>query len=516
MAAGLAMLGRWTGWLVTFATMVQFFLLFGPLYNYSILFVSFREEFETSAALTGWLGSVANGLISFFSPVGGVLLRWLSHRTVCLLGVAVYSAGALATSFVPNIYWAFLSMGVMMSFGAGASMHCGICLLFQWYPGKNNARATCLALLGTSIGLLAFAPTKTQLIENYGWRNMLRILSGVVFTVGMLDGTLLMPASARQQRRPADGGSASAATGMRLLELQPRGEDTEQPQCVDKATDPFCDEADGEEGGDFLPSGKGKADSAECAEKDEDNVRNLERDKKGFAEIVRDWDAWLFVVCQTLAYMCWSFVVVNFASFMKSVGFSADDTSLVLVVFGVAEVAGKILTAFLGDHLPFLQVNALAITSVIGAIAAGFLTLAKSLADLIILSVVSGLMRSTYYGITFSSSFELFGVYGGDIVAALVMVPCGLGNLSAAPLTGALFDASGNYTLSLLVLVGLFALSTVCVLAITIRRKVMSPSTFEKRYRWGRKRQLEQDVKTEEKLPPTRETKNGVCMVTET
>ncbi|XP_022082656.1 monocarboxylate transporter 7-like [Acanthaster planci] len=418
--------------------MVQFALLYGPLYNYSILFVSFQEEFETSAALTGWLGSMVNGLISIFSPLGGVLLRGLSHRAVCLLAVAVYSAGALATSFVPNIYWAFLSMGVMMSFGAGASMHSGICLLFQWHPGKNNARATCLALLGTSIGLLSFAPLKTELIGNYGWRNMLRSLSGGVFVIGMLDGIFLLPPPARQQR-PAEEKSVSPASVTRRVEGKLQEGVVDVQQRMGKTTDAICEVIDGRKT-EVPRSGKGTAEAGAQPLKDardgQDDARNLEQDKKGLAEMIRDWDAWFFAVSVTCSTMCWTFVVVNFASFMKNLGFSADDASLVLVVFGTSEVAGKILTAFLGDHLPFLRVNAVAISSVIGAIAAGFLTLAKSLTDLILLSAVCGLLRAVFLGISFSASFELLSDYGEDGVTAVVMVPMGVGALVAAPLTG--------------------------------------------------------------------------------
>ena len=72
---------------------------------------------------------------------------------------------------------------------------------------------------------------------------------------------------------------------------------------------------------------------------------------------------------------------------MKNLGFSTDNRALVLVAFGAAEVTGKILIAFIGDHLPFLRVNAVAISSAFGAVAAGLLTLVTSLAVMIVLSV---------------------------------------------------------------------------------------------------------------------------------
>lgn len=72
---------------------------------------------------------------------------------------------------------------------------------------------------------------------------------------------------------------------------------------------------------------------------------------------------------------------------MKNLGFSADQTSLVLIIIGVCETAGKIATALCGDHLPFLQIFAFAVTSLLAAVAAGFMILANTMTDMIILSV---------------------------------------------------------------------------------------------------------------------------------
>ena len=44
---------EWWRWVITLATFIQYFVVFGPLFNYSILFVSLQAEFQSGAAITG-------------------------------------------------------------------------------------------------------------------------------------------------------------------------------------------------------------------------------------------------------------------------------------------------------------------------------------------------------------------------------------------------------------------------------------------------------------------------------
>ncbi|XP_033645517.1 monocarboxylate transporter 13-like isoform X1 [Asterias rubens] len=385
---------RWWGWVVTFFVLVELFVIFGPLYNFSILFVSLRKEFKSSAALTGSVGSVANGLVYFFSPVAGLLLRRFSPRTVVTSGVVIYSLGLLTTSFVPNIGLAFLTFGILPAFGAGLLMHIAPRLLFEWYPKKHNVRAVSLGFLGTSAGMLSFAPVMNVLITHYGWRTTLKLLSGASLLIGLLSGLFLSPPPVRRRQSVRSSLSVSPTA-------------TPTPDALATITPLQADERE--------------------------------------------------------------------ASFMKNLGFSTDQTSLVLVIIGVCEIAGKVVTALCGDHLPFLQILAFAASSLLGAVAAGFMIFANSITDMIILSVVIGVLRGIFFGIGFPAGFELIGKsYEPDTATNVLVMPWGVGFLIAAPLSGGLFDLTGDYTLSLLVLIGSFILSAACAVMVSIRRNVRS------------------------------------------
>ncbi len=167
---------------------------------------------------------------------------------------------------------------------------------------------------------------------------------------------------------------------------------------------------------------------------------------------------------------------------MKSLGLSTNQTSLVLIIIGLSEIAGKVVTALCGDHLPFLQIFMFAATSILGAVAAGFMIVANNINDMIILSVVIGVLRGIFYGIAFSAGFELIGEsYKPDTTTNVLVIPWGVGILIGAPLSGGLFDMTGNYTLSLLVLIGSFVLSAACAVMVSIRRNLRSPNCYGRR-----------------------------------
>ncbi|XP_071809016.1 monocarboxylate transporter 13-like [Asterias amurensis] len=472
---------RWWGWVVTFFVLVELFVIFGPLYNFSILFVSLRKEFKSSAALTGSVGSLANGLVYFFSPVAGLLLRRFSPRTVVMSGVVVYSLGLLTTSFVPNIGLAFLTFGVLPAFGAGLLMHIAPRLLFEWYPKKHNVRAVSLGFLGTSVGMLSFAPFMNVLITHYGWRTTLKLLSGASLLIGLLSGLFLSPPPVRRRQSVRSSLSVSPTatpTPDALATITPLQADEREVNLVDKGTYVFSEESCLEtevDGNEQEIATQGDDSIRERVEKKEDIIEEMDYRTKGVKQALRSANAWLYSLSVIFAMIAWAFVIINMASFMKNLGFSTDQTSLVLVIIGVCEIAGKVVTALCGDHLPFLQILAFAASSLLGAVAAGFMIFANSITDMIILSVVIGVLRGIFFGIGFPAGFELIGKsYEPDTATNVLVMPWGVGFLIAAPLSGGLFDLTGDYTLSLLVLIGSFILSAACAVMVSIRRNVRS------------------------------------------
>ena len=97
---------------------------------------------------------MAGSLAYLVSPLT-VLLQTktkLSHRAVVILGAVVFSAGLLATSFVPALGYAYLTFGLLAGIGANFIAHSSMALLLEWFEKKDIARSCPLAVMGSACG----------------------------------------------------------------------------------------------------------------------------------------------------------------------------------------------------------------------------------------------------------------------------------------------------------------------------------------------------------------------------
>ncbi|XP_038057312.1 monocarboxylate transporter 13-like [Patiria miniata] len=414
---------RYRGHFMVVIVFLQLFTATGPAYTYSILFVSVQEEFAAGAALTGWLGSLAAALI-FCSPISPVLIKRLGPRVVAMLGAALLSCGLVATSFVPALAYAFLTFGVLVGVGGNFIFQSGVKVIFDWYPRENCSRATAGALLGPSVGILAFAPLLNALITAYGWRNALRIIGGGCFVISAACGAFI--ASPTEEKTRENG----------------------VEEGKDASTDPASEVAadDSTEGATF---------------------------RRTLARVLLRADTWLWLIGFMLSSLGWAFFIINYASFMEyDRGFTPNQVTVSLVLGAVGEILGKLLFSIFGDRLPCLKIYAVAVTGILGAVASGLVTVLYSVTAMYIFSFVVGFVRGVSYVCPYPAAMEIFGDFGSDIVTMLLLVPIGIGLFIGGPLTGGLYDLTGDYTLSLLIVAAIFVCSTVSLMIIPLKRRL--------------------------------------------
>ncbi|XP_041469417.1 uncharacterized protein LOC121419151 isoform X2 [Lytechinus variegatus] len=176
-------LNKW-GCVVVVATMLYNFLLNGLLFNYNLLFVAFQEEFESSATLTGWIGSLPLGISLMVAPFIKLASERFGYRSVSIAGVVSTSAGVLVTSFLPRLLPMFGTFGVMNGIGAGLFTVCAFDLIVLYFPERNTITAVALASTGSTAGMLVFSQIMALLITRFGWRVTLRIMAALHFGIG--------------------------------------------------------------------------------------------------------------------------------------------------------------------------------------------------------------------------------------------------------------------------------------------------------------------------------------------
>ncbi|XP_038057365.1 monocarboxylate transporter 13-like isoform X2 [Patiria miniata] len=414
---------RYHGHFMVIIVFLQLFTATGPAYTYSILFVSVQEEFAAGAALTGWVGSLASALI-FCSPISPVLIKRLGPRVVAMLGATLLTCGLVATSFVPALAYAFLTFGILVGVGGNFIYQSGVKVILDWYPRDNCSRATAGAVLGTSVGILAFAPLLNALIATYGWRNALRIIGGITFVLSAACGAFI--ASPTEEKTRENG--------------------------VEEGKDASTDAA---------------------SEVVANNSTEGATFQRTLARVLLRADTWLWLIGFMLSNLGWTFFIINYASFTEyDRGFTPDQVTVSVVLAAVGEILGKLLFSIFGDRLPCLKIYAVAVTGILGAVASGLVTVLYNVTAVYTFSFLLGPVRGVSYVSPYPAAMEIFGDFGSDLVTVLLLVPIGIGLFIGGPLTGGLFDLTGDYTLSLIIVAAILVCSTVSLMIIPLKKQL--------------------------------------------
>ncbi|XP_071793387.1 monocarboxylate transporter 13-like [Asterias amurensis] len=436
----------WWHWVVTVSSAIQFFIVLGFLQNYSILFVSFQEEFGSGAALTGWPSSIAWSLTFLGSPFDALLLYRITNRTMTLLGQCILCAGIVMTSFVPSVKYAIITYGVGVGVGNSFVNHAASVVVLNWFADRDYVRANAIVTMGSSIGMFVFSPVLTASFARFGWRASLRFVAGGCLALSFFFGVFLVEPPPNDDPRHREKQRAIKEEGERE-HISLREEDDKDYEAASEETSTM---------------------NVDLQDKEDDKGGNIqmETDKETrltegrgccschweLCHMVRCLDTWLWTIAIILLSFGWTFFVINFASFLDGRGLSSEQTALVIMLFAAGDIAGKALIAIVGKKLPVKEIYCASASMLVGTVLFGLMTIVRTFTESIILALAAGVTRSVAFGTSNVIAADLFRQYSANGVMILAMFPYGLGGLLNAPLSGGLFDVTGNYVVSLIVI----------------------------------------------------------------
>lgn len=148
---------------------------------YQELYESLGGPFEgVSPAQIDLIGTLGVSLMTIGAPFASAWAKAYGPCKVTLLGGTLFAAGNVFASFGTQLWHFILAQGVLLG--------CGTCLTYipsvtvapAWFD-KRRGLALGIALSGTGVGGLVWAPTLRVLNSTFGFRTTLRITGGVSF-----------------------------------------------------------------------------------------------------------------------------------------------------------------------------------------------------------------------------------------------------------------------------------------------------------------------------------------------
>ena len=249
-------------------------------------------------------------LAGFIAPLAAFLLQKLNSRKMMMIGCAILGSGLLLYSqaIAPGyVYLAHALMGT--SLGFVGVLVCTV-LVSQWFRRKRGT-ALGIVLTGTSFGGVLIPQIATPLIQRYGWRTAM-ILVSLIIWIFLLPAVVFLV-----KNRPAEVG------------LGPDG-------------DALASEAgagDGEEvggGGGLLPQADGMT----------------------LGRALTTPIFWIFAFCAALIFYAIFVVSQQLNLYLQGprIGFTLEQASFVQSLLFALSIAGKFLYGYLSDHFPAARV----------------------------------------------------------------------------------------------------------------------------------------------------------------
>jgi MFS family permease len=402
------------GWVIVAVAFVTMGVGVNARTAFSLLFPPILDEF-------GWERGVTAGAFSFgflvsaaLSPSLGRLMDRRGPRVVIELGVGLVAAGLMLATLVREPWHLYVTLGVLVGGGSVCLSYTGQALYLPNWFVRRRGLAMSVAFSGVGVGSIILLPWLQTLIGRSGWRS-------ACWAMGILVLVLLAPLNLLLKKRPEDMG------------LEPDG-DRSSPTAA-------------------AASRAANVVDAAWAAVDWTLGRAI--------RTARFW--WI-----TLGYFCglfaWYAVQVHQTKYLVEVGFSPTYAAWALGFVSLIAIPGQIALGHLSDRIGREWVwTAGSLGFVICYLALLGLRHAPTPALLYLMVVSQGLLGYGLTSVVGAIPAEIFeGRHYGTIFGTLMLAAIAGG--AAGPwVTGALYDATGSYTLAFWIAIGCSVLSAVAI-----------------------------------------------------
>jgi MFS family permease len=402
------------GWVIVAVAFVTMGVGVNARTAFSLLFPPILDEF-------GWERGITAGAFSFgflvsavLSPSLGRLMDRRGPRVVMELGVGLMAVGLMLATLVRQPWHLYATLGVLVGGGSVCLGYTGQALFLPNWFVRRRGLAISIAYSGVGVGSIILLPWIQSLISRAGWRAACWALAVLILVA-------LVPLNLLLRRRPED------------LGLEPDG---------DRA---LRDAAAGRRDSNVV-------DPAWAA------VDWTLRRAMGTARF------WWIAVGYLCGLFAWYAVQVHQTKYLVEIGFSATDAAWALGFVSLAGIPGQIALGHLSDRIGREWVWTVgSLGFAICYIALLLLSHRPTPALLYVMVIAQGMLGYGLTSVVGAIPAEIFqGRHYGSIFGSLMLASI-VGGAIGPWVTGALYDATGSYTLAFWIAIGCSALSAVAI-----------------------------------------------------
>ncbi len=416
--------GIFYGWVVLGAAFITLILGFAIRNTFSVFYPAIVEEFGWGRGNTALMFSIAILVYGLAAPMAGGLVDRFKPRLVLPVGAGIMGGGIILCSLATSLWQFYLLYGVVAAIGFSLVGWTPVtAIISNWFVKK---RGLVFGILGAGFGGSLVAASIAQfLISSFGWQTAYVI-------IGVLPIAVIVPlCSFLIYRSPRDKG------------LLPDGETQKSP---------------GSQGLD-----------------EPETVAGLEGKWAGTSwtlpRALKTHQFWLlFLIAFFLLGLAEQIAIAHQVYFFRDIGYEPMMAASIFSVFGVAFILGN-LCSFLSDRLGREKVFIPSCLLSAGAVSLLFLMSDTSQPWMpFLFAVCFGLGLGAAAPVFYATVADLFhGRHFGSIQGTVVL-GFSLGGAIAPWLAGFLYDKTGSYFVSFIILLASLLVSVVLMWLIAPRK----------------------------------------------
>ncbi|KAH7641473.1 monocarboxylate transporter 5-like [Dermatophagoides farinae] len=182
--------GGW-GWMVVFGSFMIHVIADGIIYSFGLFYYELAKHFGESKTATSMVVSIMNGTTYCIGPIASALTIRFGCRAVTIAGSIFASLGFFLSTFAPNIFTLYGTIGICAGVGFGL-MYLPAIVIVTSYFEKRRAFATGIAVCGSGIGTAIMSPLIEYIINLYGWKGAMLVISALLINCGIF-GAMFKP-----------------------------------------------------------------------------------------------------------------------------------------------------------------------------------------------------------------------------------------------------------------------------------------------------------------------------------
>lgn len=161
-------------------------LALGSVYTWSLFNLPLSQKFGSDINSVAFTFGLMSMSLAIGASVSGVLKVKLGIKNVIILAAALSSLGLGIAAFAPNIWWLYLSAGVLLGFGDGIGYMLALTNCVRFFP-NNKGLISAISIGAYGGGSLLFKAIDSYLLVNYSLEQSLlawAVLVGAITAIG--------------------------------------------------------------------------------------------------------------------------------------------------------------------------------------------------------------------------------------------------------------------------------------------------------------------------------------------